>query len=102
LQLFLELGFLFFKYLVLLFQLIKFSRMLTISFIKLVPSSKSFIKDAWQFLHSSEPRCSNCLRSDTKPETSRKTDWQHPTCATDDMSDHILLSKDNTVEILPW
>ena len=44
LQLFLELGFLVFKALDLLFHLIKLSRMFTVSFIKLVPCSKSFIK----------------------------------------------------------
>ena len=44
LQLFLELGFFFLKALDLLFHLIKFSCVLTVSFIKLVPCSKSFIK----------------------------------------------------------
>ena len=44
LQLFLELGFFFLKALDLLFHLIKLSCMFTVSFIKLVPCSKSFIK----------------------------------------------------------
>ena len=43
LQLFLELGFFFLKALDLLFHLIKLSRMFMVSFIKLVPCSKSFI-----------------------------------------------------------
>ena len=44
LQLFLELGFFFLKALDLLFHLIKLSRMFKVSFIKLVPCDKSFIK----------------------------------------------------------
>ena len=44
LQLFLELGFFFLKALDLLFHLIKLLRMFMVSFIKLVPCSKSFIK----------------------------------------------------------
>ena len=44
LQLFLDLGPLFFKALDLLFHLIKFTRMFTVSFIKLVACSESLIK----------------------------------------------------------
>ena len=44
LQLFLEFGFLLLKALDLLLHLIKFSSMLSIRFIKLVPCSKGFIK----------------------------------------------------------
>jgi len=44
LQLFLELGFLFFEALDLLLHLIKFSRVFTVSFIKLIPCSESLIK----------------------------------------------------------
>ena len=44
LQLFSELGFFLLKALDLLFHLIKFSRMFTVGFIKLVPCGKSFIK----------------------------------------------------------
>jgi len=49
LQLFLELGFLFFKALDLLFHLIKLSRMFTVSFIKLVPCNESLIKTLGNF-----------------------------------------------------
>ena len=48
-QLFLEFGFLFFKALDLLFHLIKFSRMFTVSFIKLVACSESLIKSFGNF-----------------------------------------------------
>ena len=44
LELFLKLGFLYFKALDLLLHLIKFSFVLTVSFIKLIPCSESFIK----------------------------------------------------------
>ena len=47
---------------------------------------------AWQFLHFAWPKFSDCQQSDTKLETLRKTDWQHPTNTTDDMSDTIHYS----------
>ena len=84
-----KLGFFFFKALNLLFHLVKFSCGLTVSFIKHVPCSKSFINMLCKSQHSSESRCSDCLRSDTKIETIRRTDWQHPINATHDMSDII-------------
>ena len=49
LQLLLELGFLFFEALDLLFHLVKFSRVLTVSFIKLVPCGENFIKTFCNF-----------------------------------------------------
>ena len=49
LHLLLKLGFLYFKTLDLLFHLINFSRMLSVSFIKLVPSSESLIKTFGNF-----------------------------------------------------
>ena len=87
-----KLGFFFFKALNLLFHLVKFSCGLTVSFIKHVPCSKSFINMLCKSQHSSESRCSNCLRSDTKTETLRRTNWQHPTSTIDDMSDTINYS----------
>ena len=88
LQLFLELGFFLLKALDLMLHLVKLSRVLTVSFIKFVPCSESFIKIFCNFCIL----LSQGVPTNIKLEISRRTDWQHPTSATNDMLDIIKYS----------
>ena len=75
---FLKLWLFFFKSLNLPLHIIKFQMMLLVGFIKLVPSSKRCIQSFGNYGILLLQGFSDYLQSYTKPETSRKIDWQHP------------------------
>ena len=105
LQLFLKLGFLFFKALDLLFHLIKFSHVLTVSFIKLVPCSESFIKTLGNFcilLCQGVPIVYSLIQSMRLQERpiGNILQTQHMICQ--DIIKLLDIGKDQTAEDLSW